>query len=174
MLTEALGSLPDNPDLLYDQAMAAEKIDRLPVMETSLRRLIELRPDSAHAYNALGYSLADRNMRLDEAYTLIEKAVKLAPNDAHILDSMGWVLYRQGRLEKAAEYLQKAFDLQPEAEIAAHLGEVLWAPRPHRAGARALARRPGTRAEQRDAQGNPGQAQCRALSGSRSRSRRRC
>ena len=126
VLTEALGTLPDNPDLLYDQAMAAEKIDRLPVMETSLRRLIELRPDSAHAYNALGYSLADRNMRLDEAYTLIEKAVQLAPNDAHILDSMGWVLYRQGRLEKAAEYLQKAFDLQPEAEIAAHLGEVLW------------------------------------------------
>ncbi len=126
VLDQALASLPDNPDLLYDQAMAAEKIDRLPVMEVSLRRLIELRPDSAHAYNALGYSLADRNLRLDEAYTLIEKAVQLAPKDAHILDSMGWVLYRQGRLEQAAEYLRKAFELRPEAEIAAHLGEVLW------------------------------------------------
>ena len=126
VLDQALARLPDNPELLYDQAMAAEKIDRLPVMETSLRRLIELRPDNAHAYNALGYSLADRNLRLEEAYTLIEKAVQLAPQDAHILDSMGWVLYRQGRLEQAADYLQRAFKLRPEAEIAAHLGEVLW------------------------------------------------
>ena len=126
VLDKALETLPDNPDLLYDRAMAAEKVDRLQEMETSLRRLIELRPESAHAYNALGYSLADRNLRLDEARTLIEKAVQLAPNDAHILDSMGWVLYRQGQFEQAADFLQRAFKLRPEAEIAAHLGEVLW------------------------------------------------
>lgn len=126
VLDKALASLPDNPDLLYDRAMAAERLDRLDVMETSLRRLIELRPENAHAYNALGYSLADRNIRLDEARTLIEKAVELAPDDAHILDSMGWVLYRQGQFEQAADYLQRAFKLRPEAEIAAHLGEVLW------------------------------------------------
>ena len=127
VLDKALERMPDQPDLLYDHAMAAERIDRLPVMEKSLRRLIALRPDHAHAYNALGYTFADRNIRLDEARTLIEKALQLSPDDAHILDSMGWVLFRQKDYPKALEVLRKAYAKRPEVEIAAHLGEVLWA-----------------------------------------------
>jgi tetratricopeptide (TPR) repeat protein len=127
VLARALERMPDNPDLLYDHGMAAERLDRLPVMEASLRRLIELRPDHAHAYNALGYTFADRNIRLDEARTLIEKALAITPDDAHILDSMGWVLFRQKDYPRALEYLQRAYALRPEVEIAAHLGEVLWA-----------------------------------------------
>jgi len=127
VLAAGLERMPENPDLLYDHAMAAERIDRLPVMEQSLRRLIELRPDHAHAYNALGYTFADRNMRLDEARTLIERALALTPDDPHILDSMGWVLFRQKDYPRALEYLRKAYALRPEVEIAAHLGEVLWA-----------------------------------------------
>ena len=95
-------------------------------MESRLRKLIELQPDSAQAYNALGYSYADRNIRLPEARQLIEKALQLAPNDPFILDSMGWVLYRQGDLEGALGYLQRAHSQRPDPEIAAHTGEVLW------------------------------------------------
>jgi len=124
-LDEALAQQPDEVDLLYDHAMAAEKIDRIEILEKSLRRLIELRPDHAHAYNALGYSLADRGLRLDEAQQLIDKALQLAPKDAHIIDSLGWVLFRRGDLAGAIRELRRAFELLPEAEIAAHLGEVL-------------------------------------------------
>ena len=127
LVAGALGEQPDNPDLLYDYAMLAEKIDRIDAMETSLRKLIVLRPDHAHACNALGYSLADRNQRLPEAKQLIEKGLSLAPNDAFILDSMGWVFYRMGDNKTAIEYLRRAFAMRPDAEIAAHLGEVLWA-----------------------------------------------
>src|SRR5688572_25981793 len=126
LLGQALAKTPDYPDLLYDHAMAAEKVDRLDVVETNLRKLIKLRPDHAHAYNALGYTLADRTERLAEAHQLIEKALSLAPNDAFIMDSMGWVLFRLGRNKEALDYLQRAFALRPDAEIAAHLGEVLW------------------------------------------------
>ncbi|MGD9942489.1 MAG: tetratricopeptide repeat protein [Burkholderiaceae bacterium] len=126
VLSQGLQSMPENAELLYDHAMAAERLGKLDVMETGLRKLIELRPDYAHAYNALGYTLADRNIRLDEAQQLIEKALELSPSDAHILDSMGWVLYRRGDYQRAIEYLEKAYQQQPEAEIAAHLGEVLW------------------------------------------------
>lgn len=126
VLDQALARTPDNPELLYDHAMAAERIDRLAVAEASLRRLIELRPDNAHAYNALGYTFADRNIRLEEAQALIEKALELSPDDAHIVDSLGWVLYRRGRLEEALVQLRRAWSLKPEAEIAVHLGEVLW------------------------------------------------
>ncbi len=126
VLGAALAKSPDNTDLLYDYAMAAERIDRFPVMETSLRRLIELRPDQPHGYNALGYTLADRGVRLDEARSLIEKALSLAPNDAHILDSMGWVLYRQKDTAAALRYLRQAYAARQEVDIAAHLGEVLW------------------------------------------------
>jgi tetratricopeptide (TPR) repeat protein len=126
VLDHALERLPTNPELLYDHAMAAEKIDRLQVMETDLRKLIELRPDYAHAYNALGYSLAERNLRLEEAQVLIEKAIALAPDDAHIIDSLGWVHFRRGQYDRAIEQLRKAYEIKPEAEIAAHLGEVLW------------------------------------------------
>jgi tetratricopeptide (TPR) repeat protein len=127
VLDRALADQPASPELLYDHGMAAERIDRIDVMEASLRKLIGLRPDHAHAYNALGYSLADRNLRLDEAQALIEKALELTPNDGHILDSMGWVLFRKGQYERAIEYLRRAFELMPDAEVAAHLGEVLWA-----------------------------------------------
>lgn len=126
LLNGALEAQPDNTDLMYDVAMAAEKLDRLDVLETQLKRLIELRPDHAQAYNALGYTLADRNLRLAEARGYIEKALTLSPDDAFILDSMGWVCYRQGDLEKGLEYLNKAFAQRQDPEIAAHLGEVLW------------------------------------------------
>jgi tetratricopeptide (TPR) repeat protein len=107
--------------------MAAEKVNRVDVLEESLKKLIALKPDYAHAYNALGYTLADRNERLPEAHDLIEKALKLSPDDAFIMDSMGWVLYRMGRNHEALDYLQRAYGLRPDGEIAAHLGEVLWA-----------------------------------------------
>lgn len=126
VLDDALTRDPGDTDLLYDHAMAAEKIDRLDVLEKSLRKLIEVKPEHAHAYNALGYTLADRNIRLDEANKLIDKALELSPDDAHILDSKGWVLYRMGDLEGAIRLLRKAYSLRPDVEIAAHLGEVLW------------------------------------------------
>jgi tetratricopeptide (TPR) repeat protein len=127
LLTRGLEKLPNYPELLYDRAMMAEKIDRMEVMEQDLRRLIQLKPDNAHAYNALGYSLADRGDRLNEAYDLIDKALKIAPGEAFIMDSMGWVYYRMGNLPKALEYLNRAYTLRPDPEIAAHLGEVQWA-----------------------------------------------
>lgn len=126
MLGQALEKDPDEPDLLYDHALTAEKLERFDVLETNLRKLIEVRPDHAHAYNALGYSFADRNTRLEEARTLIERALELSPNDAFIVDSMGWVLYRQGDAQGAVDQLRRAWSLRPDAEIAAHLGEVLW------------------------------------------------
>jgi tetratricopeptide (TPR) repeat protein len=126
LLAQAVEKLPNEPDLLYDYAMAAEKVDRLDVLETNLRKLIELRPDHAHAYNALGYTLADRTDRLTEAHELIDRALKLAPEDPFIQDSMGWVLYRLGRTQEARQYLEKAYKRRPDPEIAAHLGEVLW------------------------------------------------
>lgn len=126
VLSQASEKYPNTPDLMYDLAMMAEKVNRLDVLETNLRRLIELRPDHAHAYNALGYTLADRTDRLEEAYQFIDKALKLAPEDPFIQDSMGWVLYRMGRLPEAQSFLEKAFKRRPDPEIAAHLGEVLW------------------------------------------------
>jgi len=126
VLGQALEKMPNAPDLLYDYAMAAEKVDRIDIVEANLRKLIKIRPDNAHAYNALGYTFADRNERVEEAHDLIETALKLAPDDPFILDSMGWVLYRMGRKEEGLDYLQRAYTQRPDAEIAAHLGEVLW------------------------------------------------
>jgi len=126
VMERGLDALPDQPDLLYDYAMLAEKLERVDLLESSLRKLIKLRPDHAHAYNALGYSLADRNERLDEAQELIESALKLAPDDSFIIDSMGWVLYRRGKTEEALKQLQRAYAGRQDPEIAAHLGEVLW------------------------------------------------
>jgi tetratricopeptide (TPR) repeat protein len=126
LLSEALQKNPKQPDLLYDRAMAAEKLDRLDVLESDLRNVIELKPDSAHAYNALGYTLADRNQRLDEAQQLIERALKMAPEDPFILDSMGWIKYRRGEIAESLRYLKRAYAERPDPEIAAHLGEVLW------------------------------------------------
>ena len=122
----ALEKLPDNTDLLYDYAMLAEKLDRMDILESSLRKVIKIKPDYAHAYNALGYSLADRSMRLPEARELVQKALSLSPDDAFIIDSMGWVEYRLGQPEEALKYLRKAYAGRQDPEIAAHLGEVLW------------------------------------------------
>ncbi len=126
LLSQALAVAPDSVPLLYDTAMAAERLNQVAVMEKQLRRIIELKPDYAHAYNALGYSLADRNLRLPEALQLIEKARELAPDDAFILDSLGWVHFRLGDLKLAREHLQRAYDARPDAEVAVHLAEVLW------------------------------------------------
>ena len=126
LLGRAIEANPDAAELLYDYAMVAEKIDRIDVVESSLRKVIQLRPDYAHAYNALGYTLADRNQRLQESYALIEQALKLAPEDPFIIDSMGWVLYRMSQNDAALTFLKRAFELRADAEIAAHYGEVLW------------------------------------------------
>jgi tetratricopeptide (TPR) repeat protein len=126
VLDQAVRRFPDRIDLLYDHGMAAERVDRIDVMEQSMKRVIALKPDHAHAHNALGYTWADRNIRLEEARTLIGRAVELSPDDGHILDSMGWVLFRQRDLPGALEWLNKAWALSPDAEIGAHLGEVLW------------------------------------------------
>ncbi len=124
--TEAAQRFPDEPDLLYDQALMAERAGLTADMERLLRQLIAARPEHHHAYNALGYSLADRNERLSEAKQLIEKAVSLAPNDPYIQDSLGWVEFRLGNTERALTILREAYGKRPDAEIAAHLGEVLW------------------------------------------------
>jgi tetratricopeptide (TPR) repeat protein len=126
LLSQGLQKLPDYPDLLYDRALAAERIGKTESMERDLRKLIELKPDHAHAYNALGYGLAEHTNRLKEALELIEKAIRLAPNDPYIMDSLGWVHYRLGNLNQGLSYLRQAFGMNPDPEIAAHLGEVLW------------------------------------------------
>lgn len=117
---------PRDLDLLYEQAMVAEKLNRLPEMEQLLRRVIEIKPDHAHAHNALGYSLADRGLRLTEARALIVRALELMPGDPFITDSLGWVEFRLGNHAEALRLLQQAYAARPDAEIAAHLGEVLW------------------------------------------------
>lgn len=127
VLSEGLKRYPDSADLLYDHAMAAERLDKLDVLEADLRRVIVLRPNDAQAYNALGYTLADRTKRLPEAITLLDKALALAPADPFILDSVGWAQFRSGNLARAQEYLERAYKVRPDPEIAAHLGEVLWA-----------------------------------------------
>lgn len=127
VLSEGSKRFPDAADLLYDRAMVAEKLDKLDVMEADLRRVIVLRPDDAQAYNALGYTLADRTSRLVEAIALLDKALSLAPEDPFILDSVGWAQYRSGNLARAQEYIERAYKVRADPEIAAHLGEVLWA-----------------------------------------------
>jgi tetratricopeptide (TPR) repeat protein len=126
MLSRAVLEYPDSFELLYDRAMAAERVDRLDVLEEDLRRVIRMKPDYAHAYNALGYTLAEKTDRLAEAKDLIEKAHKLLPDDPFILDSLGWVHYRLGNVNEALKHLQAAYSARSDPEIAAHLGEVLW------------------------------------------------
>jgi tetratricopeptide (TPR) repeat protein len=126
LLGGAATRFPDDSDLIYEQAMMAEKLNRLDEMERLLRRVMVLKPDNAHAYNALGYSLADRGQRLPEAKKLIERALQLAPGDPFITDSLGWVEYRLGNRDEAARLLRQAWDARPDPEIGAHLGEVLW------------------------------------------------
>jgi tetratricopeptide (TPR) repeat protein len=126
VLASANERFPGDADLLYEQAMMAEKLSRLDEMERLLRRVMELKPEHQHAYNALGYSLAERNLRLPEARELIAKALELAPGDPFITDSLGWVEFRLGNRDKALAHLRRAYASRPDTEIAAHLGEVLW------------------------------------------------
>jgi len=126
VIEDGLEGLPDNIDLLYEYAMLVEKNREFDAMEKALRRIIQIAPSNPQAYNALGYSFAERNIRLPEAYDLIKVALTLAPDDAFIMDSMGWVEFRLGRLEKAEELLRRAYGMRPDPEIAVHLGEVLW------------------------------------------------
>lgn len=127
ILQQGLEKFPDHPDLLYEAALLADRLGKPDVTEQLLRKLINIQPDNANAYNALGYSMLERNVRIEEGMQLVEKAYKLAPDDAAIIDSMGWGHYRQGKLEKSLEFLRRAYAVNPDPEIAAHLGEVLWA-----------------------------------------------
>jgi tetratricopeptide (TPR) repeat protein len=126
VLTAALGELPNNTDLLYARALVAEKLDRIDVAEKDLRRILKRDPKNANALNALGYTLADRTTRYKEALGFIEQALALKPDDPFILDSMGWVQYRLGNHAEAVKHLRAALGQRADAEIAAHLGEVLW------------------------------------------------
>jgi tetratricopeptide (TPR) repeat protein len=125
LLESALAKQPDNTELLYETALTAERLGKADVLEKHLMRLLEIKPDHAHALNAMGYSLAERNIRLNEAHQFITQALSLAPEDPFIMDSMGWVLYRQGKLNEALTTLENAYKLKADPEIAAHLGEVL-------------------------------------------------
>ena len=125
-LEKALAQFPTDTDLQSEMAMLCEKLGRFEQMESLLRGMIKAKPNDPHAYNALGYSLADRKIRLDEARELILKAVQLAPRDPFIQDSLGWLEYRSGNAQEALRILEAAFKARPDAEIAAHLGEVHW------------------------------------------------
>ena len=127
VLSSATQRFADDSDLLYEQAMMAEKLGRLDDMERLLRRAIEIKPENPHAHNALGYSLADRGLRLPEARALIQRALELAPGDPFITDSLGWVEFRMGNLSDALRLLRQAYAARPDIEIGTHLGEVLWA-----------------------------------------------
>jgi len=126
VLAAANKAFPNDTDLLYEQAMVVEKLNHMEEMERLLRRVIELKPNHHHAYNALGYSLAERKLRLPEARMLIQKALELSPGEPFITDSLGWVEYRMGNREEAIRILRTAYQARPDPEIAAHLGEVLW------------------------------------------------
>ena len=137
VLKRAIDEFPESADLNYDIALIAERMNRVDEAEAHLKKLVELKPDDAQSLNALGYTLVDRTARVSEGYALIEKAHKLSPGDPFIMDSMGWALFRLGRLDEAEDFLKRALAERPDAEIAAHLGEVLWA-KGDRDGARAL------------------------------------
>lgn len=126
LLKQNLEKLPNNPDLLYETGMAADLNGEHAVFEQLMRKLIQLRPDHAHAYNALGYSLLERKERIPEAMGLVEKALQLSPDDPAIMDSVGWGYYRSGNLDESVKMLRRAYAANPDPEIAAHLGEVLW------------------------------------------------
>ena len=145
VLVTASERFPGDADLLYEQAMMAEKLHRIDDMERVLRKVIEIKPDHHHAYNALGYSLADRSLRLPEAQALIKKALELAPGDPFITDSLGWVEFRLGNRDAALRLLRQAYAARPDTEIAAHLGEVLWS-----TGAKDEARRIWREGRERD------------------------
>lgn len=126
VLSDGLEKFPNQPQFLFETALAADKLGKTELFEQLLRKLLTIAPDTAHAYNALGYSFLERNVNVAEGMQLVEKAYQLAPNDPAITDSVGWGHYRLGNLEKSLEYLRRAYALEPDPEIAAHLGEVLW------------------------------------------------
>jgi Flp pilus assembly protein TadD len=145
LLTQALVDDPTDTSLLYEHAMSAERLGRNELMEQQLRRIIELDPKHHHAHNALGYSLADRNLRLAEARSLIERAIELGGHEPFLVDSLGWVAFREGRLDEAERLLRQAHRARPDAEIAAHLTELLW-----QQGRQQEARELARQAEQRE------------------------
>ena len=138
VLAKANAETPDDVDLVYQEAMVDERLDRLDDMERLLRRILVLQPDNSQALNALGYSLADRNLRLDEALAMVRQAHELSPADPFIVDSLGWVEYRMGHFDAAATLLTQAYSSRKDTEIAAHLGEALWADGKHDEAARVL------------------------------------
>jgi len=127
VLQQGLIKLPNQPELLYEAAMLGDMLGHHETAEQMLRKLIKIKPDHAHAYNALGYSLLERNVRIPEAVQLVEKALQLAPGDIAIMDSVGWGYYRSGRLDESVRMLRRAYAGNPDPEIAVHLGEALWA-----------------------------------------------
>ena len=146
VMAQANQKFPDDVDLLYEESMLDEKLNRMDEMERLLRRVMTLKPDHHHAHNALGFSLAERNLRLPEAKALIQRALELAPGEPFITDSLGWVEYRLGNRDEALRLLRGAYQSRPDVEIAAHLGEVLWV-----SGQREEARRVLRDAHARDA-----------------------
>ena len=126
MLGRALTALPENKDLLYARSLIAEKLNLIEIAERDLRAILKQDAKNANALNALGYMLADRGQRLDEAQSLLREAMTLKPDDAFILDSYGWLQYRLGNSAEAIKFLRRALELRSDAEISAHLGEVLW------------------------------------------------
>lgn len=126
LLAKADKSLPNTSEIKYDLGMLYERQGKYDDFEKMMRRVIELEPNNANAYNSLGYTLVEQNTRLDEAQDLLEKALQLEPDSPFILDSVGWYFYRTNDLNAALEYLQRSYDLMPMADVAAHLGEVLW------------------------------------------------
>jgi len=127
ILNDGLEDLPEDISLRYSRALLAVGLGQLELAERDFRQIISVQPDNAAAINALGYTLADLTERYDEAEQLILRAYELQPEDASIIDSMGWISYRLGRLPEAETYMREAWDMLRNAEIAAHLGEVLWA-----------------------------------------------
>lgn len=126
LLQMAVGEFPGSPDLLYDFAMLSESLKYYPEMEMALKRLIQIAPNNALAYNALGYSYADRNLHLDEALSLLEFANQLSPNDPYILDSMGWVKFRLKNYSEAEKFLRQSLSMRQDADVSIHLAEILW------------------------------------------------
>ena len=126
MLTAGLAQFENHGSLLYTRALMAERQGDIDMFHSDLETLIEAEPENAHALNALGYHYADGDYNLDEAQVLLEKANRLLPQDPAILDSLGWLYYRQGKIKSALQFLEAAYDVLPDPEIAGHLGEVLW------------------------------------------------
>lgn len=126
VLMLGLEKIPNQPDLMYEAGMLADRLGKHDIFEQMMRKIIEIKPDYAQAYNALGYGLIERNERIQEAMRLVEKAYQLTPDDVGIIDSMGFGYYRLGDLVKSLEFLRRAYAINPDPEIAAHLGEVLW------------------------------------------------